>query len=235
MSSGKTEPVTWAKRRRFVDTRLFDIGAALPLILIYSVGVVVSLASTGSEIAAWPPLHPWQSLLVIGLNLATITFAGVQIILFLIRRLPEARATGVVPALAAIAGSNVQLLFLFLPRARENSVMLVVSPLLVIFGLTTSCLVIASLGRAFGILPQARGLVTRRAYRWVRHPLYLAELVTTLGIVLQFAEPWPLLALTVSAALQFPRMHYEEQVLRQTYPAYSAYMQRTWRLIPAVY
>jgi protein-S-isoprenylcysteine O-methyltransferase Ste14 len=235
MPSVKTGPSTWAGRRRFVATRLFDTGAALPLILIYAVGVAVSFARTANEIAGWPPQHPWRSLLVIGLNLATIAFAGVQIILFVIRRLPEARATGVMPYLAALAGSNVQLLFLFLPRARENSVMLVAAPLLVIFGLTASCLVMANLGRSFSILPQARGLVTRRAYRWVRHPLYLAELFTTLGIVWQFAEPWALLALAVSAALQFPRMHYEEQVLRQTYPDYSAYMQRTWRLIPAFY
>ena len=38
-----------------------------------------------------------------------------------------------------------------------------------------------------------------------------------------------------SIAAQFPRMHYEEEILRASYPGYAAYEARTKRLIPGIY
>ena len=35
---------------------------------------------------------------------------------------------------------------------------------------------VLALGRCFGVLPEARGLVTRGPYRTVRHPVYLGEI-----------------------------------------------------------
>ena len=36
-------------------------------------------------------------------------------------------------------------------------------------------------------------------------------------------------------AAQFPRMHFEEDILRKTFPEYELYCGRTWRLIPGLY
>jgi protein-S-isoprenylcysteine O-methyltransferase Ste14 len=77
--------------------------------------------------------------------------------------------------------------------------------------------------------------VTAGPYRVVRHPLYLAELVATCGIMLQFRQPWSALVTLAVVAAQFPRMHFEEEILGETFPAYRAYKAKTARLIPGVY
>ncbi len=60
-------------------------------------------------------------------------------------------------------------------------------------------------------------------------------MIATLGTALQFAQPWAALIALGSIAAQFPRMHYEEEILRATYPDYAAYEARTSRLIPGLY
>ena len=39
----------------------------------------------------------------------------------------------------------------------------------------------------------------------------------------------------VQLALQIVRIHYEEKVLCETFPEYSDYAKKTWRLVPGVY
>lgn len=86
-----------------------------------------------------------------------------------------------------------------------------------------------SLGRAFGIAPADRGLVTRGAYRVVRHPMYATELIFNGGFIL--ANPsWRnvLVALLVLVTIVW-RIHREERLIR----GYTAYAEQVrWRLIP---
>jgi protein-S-isoprenylcysteine O-methyltransferase Ste14 len=69
----------------------------------------------------------------------------------------------------------------------------------------------------------------------VRHPLYLAEAVAALGALINFLSAWALVLVAVQIALQMVRIHYEERVLRETFPEYESYARRTARLIPGVY
>src|SRR5215218_7491171 len=41
-----------------------------------------------------------------------------------------------------------------------------------------------ALGRCFGVLPEARGLVTHGPYQFVRHPLYLGEFTAMAGLLI---------------------------------------------------
>jgi protein-S-isoprenylcysteine O-methyltransferase Ste14 len=113
--------------------------------------------------------------------------------------------------------------------------MQIFSASLVIAGAVASTYVGGWLGRSFSIFPQARHLVTRGPYRFIRHPLYVAEQIATFGVMLQFAQPWSIVVALASVATQFPRMHYEEQVLSEAYPSYRDYAARTARLIPHIY
>jgi len=77
--------------------------------------------------------------------------------------------------------------------------------------------------------------VTDGPYRVVRHPLYVAEALSTLGVTLQLQQPLgALLAISIYLG-QFARMGYEEEVLERAFPEYADYRKRTFRLIPYIY
>src|ERR1035438_652871 len=107
--------------------------------------------------------------------------------------------------------------------------------ILIIVGAMASIYTLSILGRSFSVLPSARGLVLMGPYRFIRHPLYLADQISTFGIMFQFAQPWSLLIAIASFAPQLLRMHYEEELLKATYPSYRDYMRTTSRLIPGLY
>jgi protein-S-isoprenylcysteine O-methyltransferase Ste14 len=91
---------------------------------------------------------------------------------------------------------------------------------------------VAFLGRNFGVLPAARGLVTHGPYRLVRHPVYLGEIGVCTGLAL--AAPLPVNAAVLGALLaaQTVRMRLEERALCDAFPEYDAYARRTPRLVP---
>lgn len=91
---------------------------------------------------------------------------------------------------------------------------------------------IVALGRCFGVLPEARGLVTRGPYRLVRHPLYLGELGTCAGLVIAAPSTWNLVVASAFAGAQGVRMHLEERALATEFPEYAVYRNRTPRLVP---
>jgi protein-S-isoprenylcysteine O-methyltransferase Ste14 len=84
-------------------------------------------------------------------------------------------------------------------------------------------------------MAETRQLVTSGPYRFVRHPLYLAEEIAMVGVFLQFASVWTALLLLVQIAFQLRRMHNEETVLIAKFPQYTAYCCATARLIPGIY
>ena len=91
-----------------------------------------------------------------------------------------------------------------------------------------------SLGRGFSLLPQARTLVTRGPYRFVRHPMYLGGLLITLGEVWLRFSPLVLALNVAFVAAQLVRLRYEEELLEETFPEYAAYRKRTSALIPGI-
>jgi protein-S-isoprenylcysteine O-methyltransferase Ste14 len=89
-----------------------------------------------------------------------------------------------------------------------------------------------ALGRCFGLLPEARGLVTRGPYRLVRHPVYLGEFGAVAGLLLASPTTRNVLLAVAFAAAQTVRMRLEERELTDVFPEYVAYASRTPRLVP---
>ena len=92
-----------------------------------------------------------------------------------------------------------------------------------------------ALNRSIGILPAHRGIKSAGLYRWVRHPLYTAYVITFLGYLIN-NQSWSNLAIVVTGtAFIVMRIHYEEALLFK-YAEYARYANKMrWRLIPAIW
>lgn len=89
-----------------------------------------------------------------------------------------------------------------------------------------------SLGRSFSIFSEVRELATSGLYRWVRHPLYLGEMIAVWGYVIAWPAPWAIACSLLFTALQSWRARVEERRLLQHHPDYAAYRARTGFLLP---
>jgi protein-S-isoprenylcysteine O-methyltransferase Ste14 len=92
-----------------------------------------------------------------------------------------------------------------------------------------------SLRRSFGIVAAHRGIKTGGLYRWVRHPLYAAELLFMLGFTLAHASAWNAFIWVLVAGFQGLRAHLEERFLAHD-AVYRAYRRRCpHRFVPGVW
>ena len=91
------------------------------------------------------------------------------------------------------------------------------------------------LGRNMSLLAQARDVVDRGPYHWVRHPLYAGEIVSTLGVAIAMNSLAAIALWVVFCGLQVYRASREEEVLLRTLPAYRSYRSRTAALLPGVF
>lgn len=104
-----------------------------------------------------------------------------------------------------------------------------------LFGIAWQILSKVTLGRSFGVLPAARGLVTHGPYRVVRHPIYLGYLIAHVGFLLGNFSLQNALVLGALYCAQIVRMLREEAVLGESgeYRDYAARVR--WRLVPFVF
>lgn len=90
-----------------------------------------------------------------------------------------------------------------------------------------------TLGPRFGIVPADRGLTARGPYRFLRHPMYLGELMFRMVMIL--ASPQVLPAILLSLILVFIqcwRILREEKMI-EGYACYTRLV--PWRLIPGLW
>jgi protein-S-isoprenylcysteine O-methyltransferase Ste14 len=91
-----------------------------------------------------------------------------------------------------------------------------------------------ALGKCFGVLPEARGLVTRGPYAVVRHPVYLGEFGTFAGFLIAAPTAWNLTVVAAFCGGQAVRMRLEERALTLEFPEYAEYASRTPSVIPGL-
>ena len=111
----------------------------------------------------------------------------------------------------------------------------VIADLLLVAGTTWAVWALRSLGRNLSIIAQAREIAERGPYRLVRHPLYLGEMISLLGLALVAGSIAAFAAWTAFVAMQVYRARREEQMLLAALPGYQAYRTRTAALLPGVF
>jgi protein-S-isoprenylcysteine O-methyltransferase Ste14 len=107
--------------------------------------------------------------------------------------------------------------------------------LLVVAGTGWAVWSVRFLGRSLSVIAQAREVVDGGPYRLVRHPLYLGEIVSSLGVAMVAGSVWALCAWVALCLLQAYRALREEQVLLQALPGYRSYRARTAALLPGIF
>ncbi len=78
--------------------------------------------------------------------------------------------------------------------------------------------------------------MTEGVYRYLRHPRYLGIVVFTLGFALVFRSGVGLALVPAETFVLLWRIGDEEALLRSEFgPAWDAYAERSWRLVPFVF
>ncbi len=158
---------------------------------------------------------------------------GAAFAVFIYRRKPSQRPARSPVAFVACAAAILPAILLTTPRGDGSLVAIIAGETLVVVAVAFTLASVLSLGTCFGVLPEARGLVTRGPYRFVRHPVYVGEIGAFAGFVLAAQRPENVALLVVFVVAQLVRLRLEEAALLEAFPTeYGAFAARTPRLIP---
>ena len=226
----------FASWRVFQTTKIYDVLCAGPLILWYgsSAGSLMPALFAKLETTDVKKIDIAFVLSVLA-QTAGIALIVLALIFLLLRRPAKGKAKGVMPRLAAIAGTYLGVAVVWLPPHPMGLMLSFLSLTLILCGVAFAIFSLLHLGRSFSLMAEARRLVTDGPYSRIRHPLYLGEAISMLGLTLQYLSPLALGILVLQFAFQLLRMKNEENVLSMLFPEYEGYRARTARLLPGLY
>jgi protein-S-isoprenylcysteine O-methyltransferase Ste14 len=217
-------------------SRLYDVLMRLPM-LMWSIflGLVTVIGLQEYIQQADPTLPGTVYILNIAMRASVIAYLVVIAATVVARMRPAHKARGAEPRISALIGTFLLTAVMLFPRRELSLSADMVSTVLTLAGSTFAIVVLTQLRASFSIMAEARQLVTNGVYRLVRHPLYLAEEIAAIGVMMQFFSPWTALFLVVQIGFQLRRMRNEEVILAEIFPEYLAYRERTARLVPGIY
>ena len=218
------------------NTKLYDMLAATPMIVFYGLSIGRSLPAIADKLNR-ADFNSLDFAFVTSLlaQIAGVVFVCLVLVFLVLRSPAKSKAKGLVPRIMAFCGTYLGVAVLWLPPQPMNIGLSLISLSLILGGILFAAFSLAHLGRSFSLMAEARRLVTDGPYALVRHPLYLGEAISTLGLTLQYRSPFAFLLIAMQFAFQFQRMKNEENVLAAEFPEYEAYSLRTARVLPGVY
>jgi protein-S-isoprenylcysteine O-methyltransferase Ste14 len=203
---------------------------------VTAVFVALTIATGTRAVGVWrdaladPALRIWAEAGYASLRTAVV----VAFSLFVFTRSPSRRPSRDPVAFAACLAAVGSIVLLQGPPEAAATWLVLAGDLVALVACVWLLAAVVALGRCFGVLPEARGLVTRGPYSVVRHPVYLGELAACAGLVLAAPTPWNLSVAAVFVGAQAVRMRLEENELGEHFPEYARYAAETPRLLPRV-
>jgi protein-S-isoprenylcysteine O-methyltransferase Ste14 len=164
-----------------------------------------------------------------------LAFYALAIWCYLRRGPAIATSDSVTAHAAAIAATWLPFTVPLQPGAPPGQGRQALSDVLLICGMAWAVWSLRYLDRNVSVLAQAREVVVQGPYRWVRHPLYVGEIVSSLGLAIAVNSFTAVTLWLALCGLQIYRAVREEQVLLQALPAYRDYQSRTAALLPGVF
>jgi len=167
-----------------------------------------------------------------------LAFVSIPVAIYITRPRAQRRDPGFLPRVAAFTGTTMLLVY---PAFFDHGPRVGAAPDLVraIAGVSmVTCTAfgvwgLVTLRHSLSIIPEARRVVSGGPYRFVRHPLYAAEIGVAISLALQGdLHLWSSLVLVAFVGVQLVRSGYEERLLRATFPDYDSYARHTPRLVP---
>ncbi|MEA3027526.1 MAG: hypothetical protein QOF91_2811 [Alphaproteobacteria bacterium] len=215
----------------FRTNELGDFAGRFALVVIFAAMATYQVMALFALIRASGELD----FLDLAIRIANIAFVMLVVALAIVRLKPMRSAEGFEPRLSALAGTFLSVALVALPQPDIGTTLRVISLVLIAAGWLLSVYVLFWLGRSFSVMAQARQLVTTGPYAIVRHPLYLCEEITVLGIALAHFSIAAVLIVAVQWMFQLRRMSNEEKVLGASFPECAAYFARTPKIIPSLH
>jgi protein-S-isoprenylcysteine O-methyltransferase Ste14 len=233
---GETRPSTGWDFVALQQSRLYDVLMRLPM-LIWSLflGLVTLLGLLHYMRQADPGLPDTVYLLNIAMRVSLIAYFIVIAASVVVRMRPARKARGVEPRISALLGTFLLTAVAIFPRRDLSMTAGLVSALMTLAGSAFAVVVLVQLRHSFSIMAESRQLMTAGMYRRIRHPLYLAEEIAAIGVMMQFFSPWTALILVAQIGFQLRRMRNEEAILTVTFPEYRGYRDRTACILPGIY
>jgi protein-S-isoprenylcysteine O-methyltransferase Ste14 len=185
---------------------------------------LLALASQGGG----SPLR-WAGTLLAG------AFYSLVIWCYLRRGPARATTSSVTARAAAVVATWAPFVIPWLHGASPGPMWQGVSDVLLLAGTAWAVWSLRSLGRNLSVIAQVRDVADGGPYRWIRHPLYAGEIVSTLGLAIAAHSLAAMAVWLGICVLQAYRAVREEQLLLAVLPGYGAYRIRTAALLPGIF